>query len=248
MRTSLRVLLVIGWLAASAGAAAAGYRQVAVENGGAIEGRVRLAGTIPELPEQPVYTHAETCGKTVADERLVAAEDGALANAVVYLRGIETGKAIPGEPVTIDNVRCRFVPHVSAATVGQTLAIHNSDPFLHDAHAWLGAKSLFNRALVKGATVREVLAEPGLVHINCNVRHTWMQAYVFVADDPYHAVTGADGRFRIEDVPPGTYTVTMWHELVGSKDYRVSVTGGETTTVDGELAITAPPPDPGESR
>jgi hypothetical protein len=245
--SALRVLMAIGWLMAGTAATAADYRQVEVEGGGAIEGRVRVVGETPELPQQPVYTHVETCGQAVADERLVVGKDGALANAVVYLRDVPAGKPIPKEPVTMDNVKCRFVPHVLAATVGQTLAIHNSDPFLHDAHAWLGAKSLFNRALVKGGTIREVLAEPGLVHINCNVRHTWMHAYLFVGQDPYHAVTGPDGRFRIDGIPPGTYTATMWHELVGSKDYQVSVAGGGTTTLDGALAITAPPPDPAAS-
>jgi plastocyanin len=240
----LRMLLAIGWLIAGAGEAVADYKQIEVVDGGRIEGQVRLVGEVPKLPPQPVYTHTEICGSTVADERLFVGKDGALANVVVYLRDVPAGKPVPVEPVTMDNVKCRFVPHVLAATVGQTLEIRNSDPFLHDAHAWLGARTLFNRALIKGSTIRERLAEPGLIHINCNVRHTWMHAYVFVGEDPYHAVTGPDGRFRIDGIPPGTYTVTMWHELVGSKDHQVAVAAGKVTTLDGELAVTAPPPGP----
>jgi plastocyanin len=174
-------------------------------------------------------------------------DDGALANVVVYVRDVPAGRPAAAEPVTMDNLKCRFVPHVLAATVGQTLVIHNSDPFLHDAHAWLGTKTLFNRALIKGSTIREPLEEPGLIHINCNVRHTWMQAHVFVSPNPYHAVTDQSGRFRIDGVPPGTYTVTMWHELVGSKDQQVTVADGQATTLDGEMGVTAPPPNPAAS-
>jgi plastocyanin len=240
--SSLRVLLAIAWLVAFEGHALAADPPAEAKGAGSIAGQVRLVGEIPTLPPQPVYTHMDTCGSTVTDERLVVNDQRDLANVVVYLHDAPPGAAVPEAPVTMDNVKCRFVPHVVAATVGQTLEIHNSDPFLHDAHAWLGTKTLFNRALIKGATIREPLAEPGLVHINCNVRHTWMQAYVFVGRDPYHAVTDQEGRFRIDGVPPGTYTVTMWHELVGSQDHQVTVTAGQTTVLDGELAVTAPPP------
>jgi hypothetical protein len=73
---------------------------------------------------------------------------------------------------------------VRSAAVGQTLEIHNSDPFLHDAHLWLGTRSLFNVGILPDHTRREPLADAGLIHINCNVRHTWMHAYVFVAENP----------------------------------------------------------------
>jgi len=86
------------------------------------------------------------------------------------------------------------------------------------------------------------LADAGLVHINCNVRHTWMHAWVFVADDPYHAVTGADGRFVIDQVPPGSYTLRVWHELLGSVDRPVTVEPGKTVSVDVALPVTAPLP------
>jgi hypothetical protein len=147
-------------------------------------------------------------------------------------------------PVVLDNVKCAFVPHVLSATVGQTLEIHNSDPFPHDAHAWLGTRTLFNVGILPGHTSRQPLADAGLIHINCNVRHTWMHAYVSVSDDPYHAVTGADGRFAIDQVPPGTYTLRIWHELLGSVDRPVTVEAGKTATVDFALPATAPLPTP----
>src|SRR5438093_1520717 len=126
----------------------AAYREIAVANGGGISGRVRVTGETPKLPPQPVFKQKETCGVSVPDERLVVDSGGTLRNAVVALTNLEAGKAIPRDTaVAVDNENCRFVPHVLTATVGQMLNIHNSDPFLHDAHALLGSRTLFNVAV-----------------------------------------------------------------------------------------------------
>lgn len=207
------------------------YRETTVATPARVVGQVRLAGPIPPLPPQPVYKEKETCGTEVPDARLVVGQNGGLANAVVYLTDITSGKPSHlAEPVKLDNRKCTFVPHVLTATVGQTLEIRNSDPFLHDAHALLGSKTLFNVGILSGRTVNEALLEPGMIHLNCNVRHTWMHAYVYVSDNPYHTVTDADGRFVLDDVPPGSYTVRIWHELLGSQDRQVKMLPGESNT------------------
>lgn len=230
------VLLIMSALLVSSGTPAFAYHEQAVEDGGVIAGQVRVVGEVPKLPPHEVYKHQETCGVKIPDERIIVGENGALANVVVYLNEAWAGKPIDVQhPVILDNKNCVFLPHVLSATVGQTLEIHNSDPFLHDAHARIGPRTIFNRAIMHGKSVRELLREPGLVHINCNVRHTWMQAYLFVADHPYHTVTGVDGKFRIEDVPPGTYKLEFWHEMLGSEEREVSVDPGQTTTVNIEL-------------
>jgi plastocyanin len=240
---TLRMMLVVGSAAAVATGVSAQYREVPVTGGATISGTVLVAGNVPALPPQPVFKELGFCGKTIPDQRLLVGRDGALANAVVHLVDINAGKPIPrDQPVQLDNVKCAFVPHVRSASVGQTLEIHNADPFLHDAQAWLGTRSLFNVGILPGHTAHQTLADPGLVHINCNVRHTWMHAYVFVADDPYHAVTGSDGRFVIGDVPPGTYTLRVWHELLGSVDRPVTIEAGTNVTVDVALPLVAPLP------
>jgi hypothetical protein len=189
-----------------------------------------------------VVEHCRNGATLILDARLVVGPGGALANAVVELVGVTAGKPVPRDPVMLDNEKCSFVPHVRSATRGQTLEIHNSDPFLHDAHAWMGTRSLFNVGILPGHTSRQPLADAGLIHINCNVRHTWMHAYVVVADDPYHALTGADGRFTIDQVPPGNYTLHIWHELLGSIDRPVTIEGGKTATVDIAFPMVAPVP------
>jgi plastocyanin len=219
----------------------AAYREAPVTNGARIVGTVRLTGDVASLPRQPVFKEKEFCGEGVADERLIVDRAGHLAGAVIHLRGIEAGKPIGhSEPVRLDNRKCAFVPHVVAASVSETLEMHNDDPFLHDAHASIGTETLFNLAIPKGRTVRHVLERPGIAHVNCNVRHTWMHAYLFVTEDPYHAVTDEAGRFVLDDVPPGVHTIAVWHELLGSRERRVTVAPGETVTVDFEVEALAP--------
>lgn len=239
--TGRRIAIVLASVVVLCGPGVAAYRETAVANGGRIVGTVQVAGDITPLPPQPVLKEKEFCNESVPDERLVVDPAGHLGGAVIHLAGIEAGKAVPrSEPVRLDNRKCAFVPHVVAASVGQTLEMHNEDPFLHDAHALLGTATLFNLAIPKGRTVRHVLATPGIVHVNCNVRHTWMHAYLFVTDDPYRAVTDRSGRFVLDDVPPGTHTIAVWHELLGSRQRQVTVAPGETATVDFELDAVAP--------
>jgi plastocyanin len=231
-----RIVATAGLVLATRGPATAEYRQVEVKDGGTITGKVVLSGKAPVLPPQPVYKKKEYCGTTVLDERLVVGKGGTVQNAVVYLDGVSEGKRIDdSKPVVLNNYKCAFVPHVLSASLGQTLEIHNSDPFVHDAHARIGTRTLFNRGIPRGRTVREKLTEPGLIHINCNVRHTWMHCYLYVGDNPYHAVTGPNGSFTLQDVPPGHYTLKVWHEMLGGEDRQVDVHSGETTTVTFEL-------------
>ena len=220
------------------------YEGLPITNGGTIAGQVRVVGDVIPLPPQPVYKHIAECGSTVRDDRLVVGLRGALEFAVVTLDGVTKGKPAPVAPVVLRNKACAFVPHVISATTGQMLDIVNDDPFLHDAHAWIGQRTLFNLAIPRDRTVHRQLEYPGIIHVNCNVRHTWMHAYIVVTDNPYHAVTGADGRFTITDVPAGKYRVTVWHEILGSVERPITVVAGVTTTVDVDLQAVAPPPGP----
>jgi len=245
--TRVRLWMLAAALAAAPAAVA--YEGTGVTDGGTITGLVRVVGDVAPLPPQPVHKELGVCGQTVRDDRLVTGTAGALQFAVVTVNGITKGKPVPRTDVVLHNRLCAFVPHVTSATRGQMLEIVNDDPILHDAHAWLGERTLFNLAIPRGRTVHHPLGDAGLVHINCNVRHTWMHAYILVDDDPYHAVTGPDGRFTIADVPAGTYRLTAWHEMLGTIETPVTVTAGATVTANVDLpSVAPPPPDERQSR
>lgn len=218
---------------------ARGYEGVTVSNGGTIRGFVKVLGKVPELPALEVFKFKEVC-KNVPNERLVISSEGGVRYAVVVLEGITKGNAVEREAINeLDNVKCRFVPHVQAASVGQWLVIKNSDRILHTAHATFeDGQPQFNVALPPGKTVRKPLVSPGIVRIICEIRHTWMAAYVVVTEHPYHGVTDIFGEYEIRDVPPGTYRLKVWHETLGTQEKRVEVKSGSISEVGFTLSTT----------
>jgi hypothetical protein len=213
---------LIGFLAASlwsailAGCPAAhAYQAIEVRNGGRIFGTVALAGEAPALKPLEVYKNREICGSELPNQSLVVGPKNGIRYAVVTVEDIASGKAVEvGEIHALDNVKCAFVPRVLAASVGHWIVIKNTDPILHTADARVGDRTLFNVALWPGRELRRPIAYPGLVYINCDA-HPWMKAFMLVTDHPYYAVTDIYGNYQIDDVPPGTYKVRVWHELLG---------------------------------
>ncbi|HJQ83946.1 MAG TPA: carboxypeptidase regulatory-like domain-containing protein [Candidatus Binatia bacterium] len=200
---------------------------------GTLIGTVKLEGPAPARGPLPVYKHQEVCGDGVPDDRLVVGPGGGVRYAVVTVDGVRGGKKPARDAsVALDNRGCRFEPHVQTAEVGQWLDLRNSDPILHDADARIGAETLFNVALTPGRQLRKPLARGGLVAVTCDVRHSWMKAFIAVADHPYHTVTDAYGAWEIGDLPPGRYTVRIWHEELGTLERPVTVTAADTATLD----------------
>ncbi len=230
-----RVWPFVGLLLLLAVRPALAYRVVEPETPGRVIGRVSLVGEVPPPAFLDVFKNADVCGDRVVDDSLVVSPDRGIGGVVVELLGISSGKALPVVEAVLDNRGCTFVPRVQALVVGQALEIINGDPILHDAHAWLGARTIFNLGLPTWRRARHVFVEPGLHSVDCNVLHTWMKAWVFVAEHPYVAVTGPDGRFLLDDVPPGTYVLRLWHERLGETERSVTVRPLRPTAVEVEL-------------
>jgi plastocyanin len=195
---------------------------------GEVKGSIKFAGKAPDLKPLLVTRDQATCGKSVPDETIEAA-NGMLANVVVTVKG---APAQPGlTQVVIDQHKCQYHPHVQAAAAGSALQIINSDPLLHNIHGYLGQITAFNVAMpIKDQKVNKKLDKPGLVRVKCDV-HNWMGAFIMVVDGPA-AVSGANGAFDIKDVPAGTYTVTAWHEKLGEKTAQVTVPASGSAAVD----------------
>lgn len=211
------VLLVAG----SAPCARAAYEEVEVANPGRIVGVVRLASGTPKLEPLRVGKDAAVCGASQPSPRLVVGPRGGVANALVQLDGIDRGKALPrGARATIAQRHCAYEPHVLAVTTGTALEIVNADPVLHNVHgtATAGRATLFNLAQpLQGQRTplgADATAKPGLFELSCESGHPWMSGYLLVSEHPYAAVTGPDGSFALDGVPPGTYRLRLWHEGV----------------------------------
>ena len=213
------------------------YDEITVTSGAVIRGLVRLDGAAPKLPPLQITKYKEIC-RDVPNESLLIGPGQGIRYAVVTLEGISRGKPVEKETVhEIDNVKCRFAPHVIIASVGQFVVFKNSDPILHTAHAYFTASQpQFNVGLYPGRISRKPLVAPGEAKIVCEV-HPWMNAYIVVTEHPYHAVTDHYGEYLINDVPAGNYRLKIWHETLGTDEKPIEVKAGTTQNIDFLLKV-----------
>ena len=167
-----------------------------------------------------VRKNTDVCGEEKPGEALLVGPSKGVRNTVVYLEGVEKGKR-PTD-LTLDNAKCLFVPHVAAVSLGAKVKIKNADALLHNTHGFQDRVTVFNIALPTKDQVVDItsrIKKPGVIEVLCDA-HTHMRAWVVVRDNPYVAVTDAEGRFRLTDVPPGRYRIVAWHEgwVVTGKD------------------------------
>jgi plastocyanin len=170
----------------------------------------------------------KVCGNELPDEAIVVDAEGRLANAVVILTGVK--RPAPAD-VVVSNEKCRFTPRVQIVAPKTTVKTTSKDAVLHTTNAQLeSGRTLFNVALpIPGITVTKPLAGTGNVRLSCNT-HPWMRGWMVVTDEAA-AVTGADGRFTIDNVPPGTYELRVWHETLKGAPQKVTVSSGKASDV-----------------
>jgi plastocyanin len=208
------------------------YQEIVVKDGATIRGTVTYDGEAPKLPPLEITKYKEIC-RDVPNESLIVGPGRGLRYTVITLEGIARGKAVEKETVhELDNIQCRFNPHVQAASVGQFILIKNSDPILHTAHAvFTNHQPQFNVGLYPGRVSRKPLIAAGIARIRCDV-HPWMTGYIVVTEHPYHAVSDIYGEYQLTDVPPGVYRLKAWHESLGSQEKRIEIKPAATQTVD----------------
>jgi hypothetical protein len=211
------------------------YEESSVAGGGALEGTVVFRDTVPTRKIIPTKD-VEVCGGAREEPVMQVGSEQSVQNAVVYVSQVAKGKAWPPTAKTpeINNVKCRFVPEIQVIRTGN-LDVVNSDPMLHNTHGYYGKRSAFNLALPnQGQRIPVELPRPGVVRIDCDA-HGWMEGWIYAADNPYYAVTGADGKFAITDVPPGNYTLVAFQPFIGPVQQSVTVAAGKPTRLTIEL-------------
>lgn len=182
--------------------------------------------------------------------------NGGFKDVVILLTDIKKGKTFEYTPPRIEAVDCQFNPYIIVVRDRDKVEVVNMDPVLHDIQAYetskMGARVLFNvplpmskkikkQQLLKNVTVKnragKVIAQPIKMRKGRNIFvmqcgfHAYMESWGLAVDHPYYVLSGQDGKYEIEDIPPGTYKVMVWHPLL-NQEFDVTIEPGKATMLD----------------
>ena len=231
---------------------------VGVVDAGSLVGVVRFLGKMPAAVRMDMSLDpgcgGAGAGAVYAEQYVVhevgsGAEGGAkeqrLGNVFVYVKsgpvGVGSGVVlqVSGGPATVvDQVGCRYTPHVVGVMRGGVVEFRNSDNTMHNIHTMpLEGKGMNvgQAAMGKPMVVKFDTAEL-MVPVRCDV-HPWMNAFVNVVDTPFFAVTDAEGRFSLKGLPPGEYVLGAVHEKLGGQTLKVTVTAKQTSKAEFQFAM-----------
>jgi hypothetical protein len=224
-------------LAATPGFArqSAPYTARTLDSIGRATGTVEIEGAPPaDSVVQPTSDQA-VCGVSVTRRSLERRGNHAV-GVVVWIDGLRSGKPLPLERrFEIANERCLITPELQAAIAGGTLNVRNLDAVEHRTRITRRASGELL------ATIREtdegqvvpnehVLTKAGVLELTC-AAHPWTHAWIAVFDHPYFALTGTDGSFVIDSVPPGRYKVHAWHPQLGAMEESLTIEAGKAATL-----------------
>jgi len=199
------------------------YELGAARNG-VIRGRVEVLRVVPQTERRPGVADLGAPGARDVDDRL---------RSVVYLESAprRAFEADDGGHAVMDQHNETFVPHLLAIMTGTTVDFPNSDKFYHNVFS-LSKPARFDLGRYAAGHSRSIRFDrPGIVRVFCDI-HSHMNAFILVFGHPYFALTDQQGRYHIDNVPPGNYGVVAWNEGRASEPKPVAVPDGGAAELD----------------
>jgi plastocyanin len=191
---------------------------------GTIRGRVELRQSPPDLARRP----------NVGDVSMPRPHDPTdRRRSVVYLETAPRAAFDQREEprATLDQKNEAFVPHILAIVAGTTVDFPNHDETYHNVFSLSSTKPFDLGRYAAGGKKSIRFDRPGIVRVFCDI-HSHMSAFILVFSHRHFAVTDDDGRYRLDNVPPGTYNVIAWNEATPNESRRVVIpdSGGDVET------------------
>jgi plastocyanin len=201
-----------------------GGRRAATARPGSIRGRVELRRVAAAIERRPTVADFGSPTPRDVPDRL---------KSVVYLESAPRGafEQTEGGRAVMDQHNETFVPHVLAITTGTTVDFPNSDRVYHNVFSLSKTKSFDLGRYAAGHARAVVFDRPGIVRVFCDI-HSHMNAFILVFSHPFFALTDNEGRYHIDNVPPGTYNVIAWNEGDSSEPRQAVVPDGSAAELD----------------
>jgi plastocyanin len=212
-----------------------------VIDGGRVSGRIIFDGTPPPPRMVKVDEDVEACGSDDRpSEDLLVNSNGGIKNAVLGIEGIATGKQWETtEEFVYDQRQCKFIPRMLLIQPKAQGVVLNSDTVGHNFHTISKGIFSINKKIKAGAQMKVAknkIRKPGIIRAKCDM-HSWMKGWWIVAESPYTVISDENGNYSIADIPPGTYTLKLWHEVLGESEQTVVVKANESTEINVTLEL-----------
>ena len=190
--------------------------------GGTLSGQVTYSGKIPAQKIINTGKYAKACGPEIKSQSLLIKNNG-VKNAVISIsgKGAKKLKSTSGEYV-LNQENCVYSPHIVVMPKESELEIKSSDPFNHNIHTYSFDNDPVNLMFMPGMEHEQEFEEAEVVKVECDL-HGWMQAWIVVTENSYFALTNDNGSFEIPELPPGKYSLTAWHEVLGTMTQKINV-------------------------
>jgi len=192
---------------------------------GALRGRVEIRRTITPSERRPGVNDLGTtgAGRELTDRR----------RAVVYLETAPGGafEEREGQRARMDQRNETFIPHVLAITAGTVVDFPNNDSTYHNVFSLSKAKRFDLGRYAQGRSKAVRFDRPGIVRVFCDI-HSHMSAFILVFSHRYFATTDVDGRYRIDRIPSGTYSVVAWHDGANRDSRTVTIPDSGSVELD----------------
>jgi plastocyanin len=192
---------------------------------GAITGRVELRRVPASAERRPTVAELGTPATALdLSDRLTS---------VVYLDSAPRGafEQVETPRAVMDQRGERFVPHILAITTGTIVDFPNSDRIYHNVFSLSKTRQFDLGRYAAGHSKPVRFDRAGVVRVFCDI-HSHMNAFILVFSHPFFSLTDSDGRYRIDNVPPGTYNLIAWNEGVSSEARPVVVPDGGIAEID----------------
>ncbi len=225
------------------------YKFQKLSSGGALTGVATLKGAVPKARSFHLIhsPNIEYCSR-ISDgkgHRIVydfkVDENRGLKDTVIAVRGIRKGKAFPDNIQKLKFNRCQSDKYVIGVYNGEDILLENTDPIKHEVATYEirgeYVQQISNKSLMpKTSQVRSAFIDHRAQEfiIRCNL-HPFLQTRAFMVDNPYYAITDANGKFSIKDIPPGEYQVSVWHALIPVLERTMTIHPNKTTEINFEL-------------
>lgn len=213
------------------------YQEIEVQNGGTIQGKATLTGTMPppRVYHLVLFPNIDLCAEVDSDEskenRILddfkISEGGGMKDVMITLEYVEAGKPFADPPLTIEAEHCKFTPDLHAVRQDETFKVDNMDAVMHNSQVYQKEQG---KILVNIPIPAEEVSH-AKIHFKKKFKiyqmicgmHEFMQTWGFRVQNPYYFQTKIDGNFKIDNIPPGDYVVTAWHYLMKIQSKKVHV-------------------------